>query len=149
MRISSIYVNFYAVITSLATVYFTFNNYQPSHTDIVAIASPLATIAGMLFGFICASAIFLASNSTNELLRQLKSTKMLENLLVRIGATGLFLGFSCLFMILSVFMPNKIMLIYSVSFDYGCMLVGLFFLIYSMLEFVTCWGRIMKVVSKM
>ncbi|ELK8588319.1 hypothetical protein OC503_04525 [Vibrio vulnificus] len=126
-------------------------NYTPKdHIEILAIASPLATIAGILFGVIIASVTFFSSVKDNHLIEQLKSTKMYDVLLNQLSVTGALLITSCIFMVLSIFSPSKrIFEQYGITYDYALLIIGFFCLILSLLEFQSSWSKIRVVIKNM
>ncbi|MGL5668774.1 MAG: hypothetical protein ACRDD9_21935 [Shewanella sp.] len=134
------------VITTLVVC-----NYSPdNHLEILAIASPLATVAGILFGVVIASVTFFSSVKDNHLIEALKATKMYDVLLRQLGLTGAFLIVSCICMVVSIFSPfKKIIDSHAMTYDYWLLIIGFFFLVVSLLEFRSGWAKIQDVIKNM
>ncbi len=149
------YVNVPAVIISLAITAYVKYNYAPiDHSHIIGIASPVATVAGILFGFVCAAVIFLAGNSTNKFIDNLRGVGLLDHLMKRMGSLALALIISCTFLVLAVFMPSKNFSVFDLqitvmNIDYLILLLGLFSVMYSLIDFTVCWGRVLGIVKRM
>ena len=138
-------------IIGLAITYLMASNYHPeNHSALLGIASPLATVAAMLFGFVIASVTFLSSIKNNTLITSLKNTQMFPQLLSQLQITGTGLISSCIFMVLSIFSPSKsIMKNMGYNWDYSLLIIGFFLLIISMFEFFSCWKRVNMIVKKL
>ncbi|HDM8134785.1 TPA: hypothetical protein P0E15_004351 [Vibrio harveyi] len=123
--------------------FFISRGYTPeNHSEILAIASPLATVAAMLFGFIIAS-VTMFSASQNELIQSMKDTNKYEPFMSQLHITGLALITSCIFMVLAIFTPNKLISeTISMSWDYSFLIFGFLSLTYGLLEFWFCWKRV-------
>ncbi|MEZ9169467.1 hypothetical protein [Vibrio cyclitrophicus] len=130
--------------------FFISRGYTPeNHSEILAIASPLATVAAMLFGFIIAS-VTMFSGSQNELIQNMKDTNKYEPFMSQLHITGLALITSCIFMVLAIFTPNKMLLEdLKISWDYSFLILGFLSLTYGLFEFWFCWKRVNLVSSKM
>lgn len=139
------------LIISAAITFGIVSNYIPKdHNAVLAIASPLATVAAMLFGFIIASVTFFSASVDNVLIQAMKDTKMYSSLMARLHQTGMALISSCIFMVVSIFSPaKKIVDSYHYTWDYTLLIIGFFALVYALIEFWTCWKRVNLVVSKM
>jgi uncharacterized membrane protein YqjE len=126
-------------------------NYSPkNHVEILAIASPLATVAGILFGVVIASVTFFSSVKDNELIEELKATKLYHLLMNQLTITGVFLISSCIFMVISIFTPFKdLHPSLTITYDYALLIVGFFCLIQSLLMFRSSWSKIRTVVKGM
>lgn len=137
------------VLISLVITAIMASNYNPTdHSIVLGIASPLATIAAMLFGFIIASVTFLSSAKDSSLIKAMKNTQMHQQLLSQLHHTGVGLISSCIFMVLSIFSPSKpIIKTINFNWDYSFLIVGFFLLFISMIEFWFCWKRV-HLVSK-
>jgi hypothetical protein len=147
-------MDFYLILklsVSLLITYLVGSTFIPiDHNTILAISSPLATIASMLFGFIIASIIFLSSSAGNELIQGLKDTHMYRSLMSKLHFTGVGLITSCIFMVLSIFSPfKKINLNYEYTWDFSLLIIGFFALIYSLIEFWFCWKKLSLVIKNM
>ncbi|EKO3997961.1 hypothetical protein ACJLUZ_001640 [Vibrio cholerae] len=138
------------VLVSLAITAVIAGSYTPKdHGEILAIASPLATVAAMLFGFIIASVTFFSA-SENQLMQSFKDTKKYEPFMAQLHITGLALITSCIFMVLSIFTPNNpIAATYSITWDYSFLVMGFGVLVYALLEFWFCWKRVNLVAKHM
>ncbi|MCD9500365.1 hypothetical protein [Photobacterium carnosum] len=119
-------------------------NYNSTdHSIVLGIASPLATVAAMLFGFIIASVTFLSSAKDSSLIKAMKDTQMHQQLLSQLHHTGIGLISSCIFMVLSIFSPSKpIIKTINFNWDYSLLIIGFFLLLFSMIEFWFCWKRV-------
>ncbi|MBM4942634.1 hypothetical protein HYO28_04020 [Vibrio parahaemolyticus] len=131
-----------AVITALVVNYAN----SPTHDQIIAIGSPLATVAGILFGFVMASLTFISSNNESVLLKAMKSTNMYQPLMDGLSTTGLALISSCIFMVFSIFLPSKPVFTLNMNWDYLMLLLGFFTLIYGLFEFLSSWRKVNKVI---
>jgi hypothetical protein len=141
---------FKLLIALLVTGAIVTNYTPPDHGAVLAIASPLATVAAMLFGFVIASVTFFSASSENTLIVAMKDTNMYSNLLIRLHRTGVALITSCLFMVIAIFSPSKIIMMpYIYKWDFILLTLGFFFLIYALIEFWTCWKRVNVVSSHM
>lgn len=137
------------MVISLAVTYFTVSNYIPvSHGDVIAIAGPLSTIAGILFGFVIASVSFFSTSASNSLIENMKSTGMYQQLINQLSHTGQMLITSCIFMVISIFSP-QVVIYGKINIDYALLIVGFFFLCYGLLEFWTCWRKVHMVAKHM
>ncbi len=136
---------------SIVITYLLSSAFMPTdHSMVLAISSPLATIASMLFGFIIAAIIFFSSAAENELIKGMKDTKMHGYLMSKLHLTGMGLITSCIFMVISIFSPyKKISLSYEYTWDYLLLVIGFLALIYSLIEFWYCWNKISLVVKNM
>lgn len=145
-------INFFLKFgVSILITYSLSSTFKPTgHDMILAISSPLATIASMLFGFIIASIIFFSSSADNELIQGMKSTQMYSGLISRLHFTGMGLITSCIFMVVAIFSPfKKITPSYEYTWDYIFLVFGFLALIYSLIEFWSCWKKISLVVKHM
>jgi mannose/fructose/N-acetylgalactosamine-specific phosphotransferase system component IIC len=134
------------LIGSLVT-FFIVSNYTPKdHSEIIAIASPLATIAGILFGFVFASSTFLSGNSNNELLKNLKKQNMYVELIEQLHRTGLWLIASCLFMVISILSPYE-PLFKTFNWDYCFLMAGFWCLICGLIDFWYAWRKVRLVIT--
>ncbi|CAK1724046.1 conserved membrane hypothetical protein [Vibrio crassostreae] len=139
---------FKAALSCLIT-YSIVNNYTPKdHGEILAIASPLSTVAGILFGFIIAYVTAFASNSHNELIQNMRKTNMYTPLMSQLSHTGFGLITSCIFMVVSIFSPYKtINQGSSITWDFSLLVLGFTILIYSLFSFWECWRKVHKVIK--
>lgn len=124
-------------------------NYAPKdHGEILAIASPLSTVAGILFGFIIAYITAFVSNSSNELLQNMKKTNMYSPLLSQLSYTGFGLIISCIFMVISIFTPHKYIFDdHLYTWDYTLLIIGFATLIYSLINFLVSWYKVHTIVK--
>lgn len=137
------------VIASCAITLFTVNNYIPtSHGDVIAIAGPLSTVAGILFGFIIASVSFFSTSANNSLIENMKNTGMYKQLIGQLSNTGLSLITSCIFMVVAIFTPFDV-LVFGYSLDYILLSFGFLLLCYSLFEFWSCWKKVHLVAKNM
>ncbi|HDM8048126.1 TPA: hypothetical protein P0E07_001198 [Vibrio fluvialis] len=139
-------------LSLLVTYFIVTNSSAPTHDQIIAISSPLATIAGILFGFVIASITFFSSNTNSTLVKSMKATKMYEKLMGNLATTGLALIIGCIFLSISIFLPSKTLPIYgvlSVNLDYGVLIFGFFFMIYGLFEFFGSWIKVNRVIPNM
>jgi len=137
------------VVLSCLITYFIVHNYVPKdHGEILAIASPLSTVAGILFGFIIAYITAFASNSQNELIINMRNTNMYAPLMTQLSHTGFGLITSCIFMVMSIFSPyKKISSDYLYTWDFCLLIIGFTILTYSLFSFWGCWRRVHKVIK--
>lgn len=119
---------------------------HPDHNQIIAIASPLATIAGILFGFVIASITFISSNKDSVLLEAMRNNNMYTPLMDGLATTGLSLITSCIFMVFSIFLPDKNIFDINFTLDYILLLLGFFTLIYGLFEFLASWRKVNMVI---
>ncbi|MEI4985564.1 hypothetical protein [Aeromonas caviae] len=139
----------FKVVASLAITLFMAGHYTPtSHGDIVAIAGPLSTIAGILFGFIIASVSFFSTSANNSLITNMKNTGMYKQLMGQLSHTGLALITSCIFMVVAMFSPFDVK-IYDYNLDYVFLSLGFLILCYSLFEFWSCWRKVNLVAKNM
>lgn len=137
------------VIVSLAITLFTVRNYTPAtHADVIAIAGPLSTVAGILFGFVIASTTFISSNTNNILISNMKNTRMHGRLIDELSRTGAALILSCTCMVISIFMPSE-KILSNMTVDYAFLSVGFFVLCFGLFEFWSCWRKIIEVAKNM
>ncbi|RZM76437.1 hypothetical protein C3B51_17890 [Pseudoalteromonas rubra] len=113
------------------------------HGTILAIASPLATVAAMLFGFIIAAQTFYSGAKSNTLLSNLKTQKvMFNNILDEIKHTGFALIASCISLISSMFLPHKKLLDnFDIKIDVLLLNLGFSFLISALILFALSWRK--------
>lgn len=143
---------FYSAVVICPVLAFTA---EPTHDRIIAIASPLATVAGILFGFVMASITFISSNSKNQLIANMKSTNLYHPLMENLATTGLALITSCIFMVFSIFMPENDMFSwflktsFKLNWDNFFLLIGFYTLIYGLFEFLSTWRKVNDVVCKL
>lgn len=121
----------------------------PDHNQIIAIASPLATIAGILFGFVMASLTFISSNKDNSLLLAMKKTKMYDSLMDGLLTTGLALIASCIFMVFAIFFPEIQIAYLAINWDHLALILGFFTLIYGLFEFLDSWKKVNLVIPSL
>ncbi|MCD8560034.1 MULTISPECIES: hypothetical protein [Shewanella] len=122
-------------------------NYTPqNHSEVLAIASPLATIAGILFGFVIASSSLFTSISKNVLIENLKNHQgMYRELMEQLHRTGMWLISSCIFMVVSIFSPDK-ELYFSFKWDHVILMAGFWFMICGLIDFWDSWRKVRLVV---
>ncbi|ENM3796169.1 hypothetical protein DLR60_08705 [Vibrio tarriae] len=139
------------VLLSISVTVLVVWNYSPKdHTEILAIASPLATVAGILFGVVIASVTFFSSVKDNDLIEELKDTKLYYVLMNQLTITGVFLISSCIFMVISIFTPFKVIhSSFNFTYDYALLIAGFFCLIQSLLLFRSSWSKIRTVIKGM
>lgn len=137
------------LLVSVTVTYFIAINYEPkNHSEILAIASPLSTVAGILFGFIIAYVTAFSSNSQNELIMNMRDTNMYIPLMTELSHTGFGLITSCIFMVLAIFTPhNLINDSMTYTWDYALLIIGFGILIYSLVCFWNCWTKVHKVIK--
>lgn len=139
---------FKAALSCLITYYIAHNYVPKDHGEILAIASPLSTVAGILFGFIIAYVTAFASNSQNELIQNMRKTNMYSPLMTQLSHTGFGLITSCIFMVMSIFSPyKKIIPNYDITWDFSLLILGFTILIYSLFSFWGCWRKVHKVIK--
>jgi len=137
------------IFAGTVVTYFVINNYTPAdHNVIIAIASPLTTIAGILFGFVIASSTFMSSNSKNVLIENLKSQKMFKSLMGQLHRTGMWLILSCIFMVVSILSPSEI-LYRSFTWDYSLLMLGFWCLICGLFDFCDSWRKVRLVTDNL
>ncbi|WP_147822880.1 hypothetical protein [Aeromonas hydrophila] len=139
----------FKVVASLAITIFMASHYMPaSHGDVVAIAGPLSTVAGILFGFIIASVSFFSTSANNSLITNMKNTGMYKQLMGQLSHTGLALITSCIFMVIAMFSPFDVK-IHNYNLDYIFLSFGFLILCYSLFEFWSCWRKVNLVAKNM
>lgn len=139
---------FKAALSCLITYYIVHNYVPKDHGEILAIASPLSTVAGILFGFIISYVTAFASNSQNELIQNMRKTNMYSPLMTQLSHTGFGLITSCIFMVMSIFSPyKKIIPNYDITWDFSLLILGFTILIYSLFSFWGCWRKVHKVIK--
>jgi len=110
------------------------------HGTIVSAAGVLSTVAGILFGFVLAAvSIFSSANSDDGIIDALKRNKVLPNLINKLLDTGITLILACIFPLIAMFLPNTPEV---TSFDFVFILIGLAYLLISMLTFYLCWRKL-------
>lgn len=114
-----------------------------AHTDILSTAGVLATVAGILFGFVLAAiSIFSsASSSPDGIIFALKQTKILPKIIKNLLATGATLILACIFPLIAMFINDKTF-IYSVRVDFILTLFGFSVLLLSICSFISTWRKI-------
>lgn len=137
-----------AALSCLITYYIVINYVPKNHGELLAIASPLSTIAGILFGFIIAYVTAFASNSQNELIQNMRATNMYAPLMTQLSHTGFGLITSCIFMVISIFSPYKVISSnYSMTWDFSLLIIGFTILTYSLFSFWGCWRKVHTVIK--
>ncbi|WP_278381337.1 hypothetical protein [Pseudoalteromonas distincta] len=130
--------------------YISYSIYVPKdHATILAIASPLSTVAAMLFGFIMAAQTFYSGASSNTLISNLKTQEsMFKRILDEVKYTGFSLIFSCLGLISSMFLPNiKIFDNYEIKYDVLLLNIGFGFLVSALILFGISWRKFTIIVK--
>lgn len=72
------------------------------------IASTMASVAGVLFGFVMASLTILASANGNKLVENTKKTNYFEQLVHKLHVSMLLLILVCLTFLVSLFLPETV-----------------------------------------
>lgn len=114
-----------------------------SSTEIQPIASTVATIAGILFGFVMASLTVLASAKDNSLVQNTTKTKYLPKLVTALNHTMWTLLVVCLLFLSSLFIPDSITVISGnetklISVVVG---VGVFVFTWAICKFISVWNE--------
>ncbi|ALQ07608.1 hypothetical protein WNY97_15925 [Pseudoalteromonas fuliginea] len=143
------FIIIYIIGFALACVSYSF--YIPKdHNTILAIASPLSTVAAMLFGFIIAAQTFYSGAASNTLIANLKTQKaMFNHILDEIKFTGFSLISSCLSLILSMFLPHKDMFEgFDLKLDVFFLNTGFGFLVSALILFSFSWKKFTLIIKE-
>ncbi|WP_158249865.1 hypothetical protein [Pantoea sp. ICBG 1758] len=126
----------------LMCVIYYISNPMP-HVEILTVAGVMSTVAGILFGFVLAAiSIFSSAGSNpNGIVSSLKATNILPKLISTLLTTGTTLIFACVFSIISMFIPETV-LVKSLRLDFAMVLLGLSNLIVSIISFIGTWRKI-------
>ncbi|HGY1116627.1 TPA: hypothetical protein ACNUX9_003494 [Providencia rettgeri] len=109
------------------------------HNAMVSVAGVVSTISGILFGFVLAAiSILSSSNNPNGIVDALKKNNAFKTLVNGLLSTGITLITACLFTLISMFLPNNNIVFSDVIF----LLVGLYYILISIVTFMLCWRKL-------
>ncbi|HGN0166388.1 hypothetical protein [Proteus mirabilis] len=109
------------------------------HGVIVSVAGVVSTISGILFGFVLAAiSILSSSSSSNGIIDALKKNNAFQLLVRGLLSTGITLITACLFTLISMFLPSNNIFFSDVIF----LLIGLFYILISIVTFMLCWRKL-------
>ncbi|MGX8826198.1 hypothetical protein ACWWJI_18085 [Proteus mirabilis] len=109
------------------------------HGVIVSVAGVVSTISGILFGFVLAAISILSSSSnSNGIIDALKKNNAFQLLVRGLLSTGITLITACLFTLISMFLPSNNIFFSDVIF----LLIGLFYILISIVTFMLCWRKL-------
>lgn len=110
------------------------------HGNIISASGVLSTVSGILFGFVLAAiTIFTSADSSKGLLGALKKNNVLKGIICKLLATGVTLIASCLFPLMAMFVQG---IVFDVQVDFLLTLLGMSYLIISILTFFLCWKEL-------
>jgi hypothetical protein len=114
------------------------------HSSIISVAGVLSTVSGILFGFVLAAiTIFTSADSSKGVLGALKKNNALKDIICGLIATGATLIASCVFPLVAMFIQVKI---FDTSVDYALILLGLAYLLISIITFFFCWKNLALII---
>ncbi|MGV7093822.1 hypothetical protein [Siccibacter turicensis] len=113
------------------------------HNDILSTAGVLATVAGILFGFVLAAISIFSSASTAKdgIIHALKANKILPKIIGNLLSTGATLIIACIFPLIAMFVNDKIT-VFTMRLDFTLTLFGFSVLLISIISFATTWRKI-------
>ncbi len=122
--------------------------------QIQPISSTVATVAGILFGFVMASVTMIASAKGNKLVQNTQKTKYLPKLVKKLHTTMGFLLFVCVIFLICLFIPDQKMvattgLFSTVKILSVILVFGVFILSFSICQFISVWREFSKFASHM
>ncbi|BCS94522.1 hypothetical protein DSLASN_01540 [Desulfoluna limicola] len=129
------------LICSVVT-YFSWNIVPSlSESQIQAIASPVSTVAGILFGFVMASVTLIISAKDNTLVRNTQLTGYLPKLLYKLHCTMGWLLFVSIIFLVCIFIPVtlKIQTLNDIKVVSILIEIGIFSFTMSLCSFFAVW----------
>ena len=131
-----------AVSISIAFAYLSWKvvpDLKPS--AIHPIASTMASVAGVLFGFVMASLTILTSANGNRLIENTKKTKYFEKLLRKLHISMLLLIIVCVNFLVALFIPDTVTITIMVSFKLISLVLvfGVFLFSLALFNFISVW----------
>ena len=127
---------------------------QLNASQIQPIASTVATIAGILFGFVMASVTLIASAKDNTLVKNTKKTQYLPNLVSRLHRMMAWLLVACIVFLTCLFLPDTAYIpgkLFPPNTRYVTIVLdfGVFVFSISVLKFIFVWREFSKFASNM
>ena len=129
------------ILLLLVITYFSSKIFKPmQHSDVLAIAGVLSTVAGILFGFVLAAiSIFSSADGKKDgAIKALKQNNILPTIIARLLATGFTLIIACILPMIAMFLAPEVTVL-GKPIDYVFVLLGFSSLIISMMTFSRCW----------
>lgn len=131
------------ILKSIAVAFFVFLSkgyiVAMDHGAIVSIAGVVATISGILFGFVLAAISILSSSANaNGIIDALKKNNAFKELVHGLLSTGVTLITACLFTLVSMFLPSTGVVFSDITF----LLIGFYFVLISIATFLRCWQKL-------
>lgn len=122
--------------------------------NVQPIASTVATVSGILFGFVMASVTLLASAKENTLVKNTQKTQYLPDLVARLHRMMGWLLFVCIIFLSCLFIQDDTafnITRFNISFRYISLLIdlGVFVFSLSIFKFIFIWKEFSKFVSNM
>lgn len=109
------------------------------HGTMVSVAGVISTISGILFGFVLAAISVLSSSSSKDsIVDALKKNNCFKGLITGLLNTGITLIFSCLFALISMFLPSDAIFLSDLIF----LLIGFYFILISIATFLLSWRKL-------
>jgi len=136
------------------TYYASFAVSKLNVTHIQPIASTVATVAGILFGFVMASVTLLASASDNALVKNTKKTKYLPELVSRLHRMMAWLLIVCIIFLTCLFIPDNALVpgnIFPANTKFVAVILdtGVFVFSVSVFKFIFVWKEFSNFASNM
>ncbi|SIQ30540.1 hypothetical protein [Marinobacterium stanieri] len=115
------------------------------------IASTMASVAGVLFGFVLASLTILASASGNKLVENTKKTKYFEKLVHRLHVSMGLLILVCLNFLAVLFVPESVMAPFMTETKLLSLVLvsGVFFFSMALFVFLAVWHEFSQFTKNM
>lgn len=122
--------------------------------QIQPIASTVATLSGILFGFAMASVTLIASAKDNILVKNTQKTNYLPQLVSRLHVTMGYLLAVCVLFLISLFIPDTAVLFGNgtypaIKYVSAIMALGVFTLCMAIYRFIMVWREFSKFASHM
>ncbi|MDX7993061.1 hypothetical protein [Xenorhabdus littoralis] len=109
------------------------------HTAMVSVAGVISTVSGILFGFVLAAISVLSSSSSKDgIVDALKKNNCFKGLITGLLNTGITLIVSCLFTLISMFLPSGVRILSDLIF----LLIGFYFILISIATFLLSWRKL-------
>jgi len=116
-----------------------------NESQVQPIASTVSTFSGILFGFVMASVIVLATAKDNKLVQNTQKTKYLPKLVSRLHTTmGLLLAV-CIIFLICLFLPDSLVfkntLLSGVKYVSIILVIGVSVLTFAICKFFLVWNE--------
>lgn len=113
------------------------------HNDILMASGVLATVSGILFGFVLATiSIFsAASGNSNGIIKALKNNNILSKIIMNLLSAGVTLITACMISLLAMFVSDQIVL-NEIKAEFILIIEGLSLLLISIVSFSFTWRKV-------